>query len=88
MALVSSQLPRRVEHPSDQKSYTPLQRYLLKRLAELQQRQRELPPEFQNHPIGRLTRAALNSTLEECHWAGVGSEAGWILQQSRGTASA
>jgi hypothetical protein len=78
----------RPNQPRETDVYTPLQHYLLKRVTDLRQQQRELPMGFRDHPIGRLNAAALQATLEECEWAGVSREAGAILRCNRRSASA
>lgn len=67
-------MARRVSRP-DQMGFTTLQVYLLDRLAALEDQRRSLSPAFRDHPIGRLTEAAIEATREECHWAGVAREA-------------
>jgi hypothetical protein len=78
---------RRDKRP-DRTGKTAFQVYLLDRLAALEDRQRSLPPEFRDHPIGRLTAAAIEATLENCHWAGVAREAERIVRSAPATVPA
>ena len=88
MATVSGRASDGKSHHLDRPAYAPLQTYALRRLAELQRDQQDLSAHFRDHPIGRLTEAALQQTLEECRWLGLSREAERILQGSRRTASA
>ena len=88
MATTSGSASDRLERRLDRPTYTPLQTYALRRLSELQRRQKDLPAEFRDHPIGRLTAAALEQAIEECRWLGLSREADRILHRSRRTVSA
>lgn len=88
MASLTSASMERTYLPGEPAGYSGYQTYLLRRLADLQRRHSDLPDTYRNHPIGRLTAAALESTLAECGWAGIAREAGWILHKTRGSASA
>lgn len=88
MASLTSASLERTYLSGESAGYSGYQVYLLRRLAELQRRSSDLPDTYRDHPIGRLTTAALESTLEECDWAGLSREASWILHGTRGSASA
>ena len=87
MATAFETAPSRSRRGTERPAYTPLQMYLLDRLAELRRRRRELPPAFRDHPIGRLTSAAIAATLEECRWAGLSRETGQEGRSPRRNAS-